>query len=172
MIFRTILIAVALLTIKYTFAQTPFEILKDNDGSKMLKGLISRDIIENDTSFSWYANGQKFYKPNENAIYGLKKNADSLQLVVFMGTWCEDSHFVIPKFFSLTDAAGFSNDRISLIAVDRNKKTLSHLAEAWNVVNVPTIIVMKKGKEIGRVIEYGKSGIFDKDLSELVNPVP
>lgn len=172
MISRFILPALFLLSLTQLNAQSGFETLKDNDGTKMLKGMISRDILESDTSFSWYTTGRKFYKPNAETVAALKKNGDSLQLVVFMGTWCEDSHFVIPKFFTLTDAAGFSNDRISMIAVDRNKKTVSHLAEAWNVVNVPTIIVMKKGKEIGRVVEYGKSGLFDKDLGELINPVP
>jgi hypothetical protein len=33
---------------------------------------------------------------------------------------------------------------------------------------VPTIIVMKSGKEIGRVVEYGKSGEWDKELLELI----
>ena len=69
-------------------------------------------------------------------------------------------------FYSLIDKSGFPNERVTLIGVDRNKKTLSHLAEALNIKNVPTIIVMKNGKEIGRVIEYGKDGQFDKELGE------
>jgi hypothetical protein len=70
--------------------------------------------------------------------------------------------------FSLTDAAGFSNDRITLIGVDRAKKTYSHLTEALNIINVPTIMVMKNGKELGRVVEYGKYGLFDKELGEIL----
>jgi thiol-disulfide isomerase/thioredoxin len=86
-----------------------------------------------------------------------------------MGTWCDDSHFIIPKFYTLLDASGFSKDRVTLIGVDRAKKTLSHLAEALNIINVPTIIVMKDGKELGRVVEYGKYGLFDKELAEIIN---
>ena len=78
------------------------------------------------------------------------------------------SHFIIPRLFKLTDAAGFSDERITLIGVDRDKKTISHLCDALGVTNVPTIIVMKKGKEIGRVVEYGSSGSFDKELGELL----
>ncbi|MBS1655851.1 MAG: thioredoxin family protein, partial [Bacteroidetes bacterium] len=51
------------------------------------------------------------------------------------------------------------------------KKSVSHLAEAFNITNVPTIIVMKDGKEMGRVIEYGKYGLFDKDLEEIFNMI-
>jgi hypothetical protein len=41
------------------------------------------------------------------------------------------------------------------------------LSEALGVVNVPTIIVMKEGKEVGRVVEYGKTGVWDKELGDI-----
>jgi thiol-disulfide isomerase/thioredoxin len=88
-----------------------------------------------------------------------------------MGTWCEDSHYIIPKFYSLLDAAGFSTNQVTLIGVDRQKKTFSHLAEALNITNVPTIIVMKNGKELGRVVEFGKYGLFDKELGEIIGSI-
>jgi thiol-disulfide isomerase/thioredoxin len=159
-----------LLTACTAYSQNQFETSKDHDGGKIFKGLISRDILEKDTSFKWYAENRKAFTPDKNAVAALKQNKDSIQLVVFMGTWCEDSHFVIPRFFSLLDAAGYPSDKITLIGVDRNKKTLDNLSEALQITNVPTIIVMKKGKETGRVIEYGKSGLFDKDLGQVINP--
>jgi thiol-disulfide isomerase/thioredoxin len=165
-----ILAAFAILSISFVNAQTQFEVSTDTDKSKLLKGIINRDILEKDTAFTkWYTESLKGYKPAPNAIAALRKNADSIELIVFMGTWCEDSHFVIPKFYNLLDQAAFPKDKVTLLAVDRNKKTLSHLAEALNIINVPTIIVMKKGKELGRVIEYGKSGLFDKDLGEILS---
>ena len=56
-----------------------------------------------------------------------------------------------------------------MIGVDRSKKTIQHLAEAFGVINVPTIIVMKNGKEVGRVVEYGKYGLYDKELAEILS---
>jgi thiol-disulfide isomerase/thioredoxin len=145
-------------------AQTQFQVLPDKNGGKILKGVISRDILEKDTAFKWFVDNQKGFTPQETAVTGLKQLADSVELLVYMGTWCEDSHFVIPRFYALLDKAGFPKDKVTLIGVDRDKKTLSHLAEALGVTNVPTIIVMKKGKEVGRVIEYGPDGLFDKEL--------
>ena len=150
-------------------AQTQYEVIQDKDsGKKILKGIISRDLLEKDATYDWWAENKTGYKPYPAALEALKKNADSIQLVIFMGTWCGDSHFIIPKFFALADAAGFSENNISLIGVDREKKTLGNLTVSLNVLNVPTIIVMKQGKEIGRVVEYGKSGQFDKDLAEIL----
>jgi thiol-disulfide isomerase/thioredoxin len=149
-------------------AQNQYEILTERPNEKTFKGIISRQVLLNDTSFHWYAANLKGYQPNAAALEGLQKQKDSIQLLVFMGTWCEDSHNIIPKFYSLTEAAGFPQDRITLIGVDRNKKTLSHLSEALNVDKVPTIMVMKNGKEQGRVVEFGKYGLFDLDLGEIL----
>ena len=165
------IIAFALFTNSIAFSQNQFEVLTERPGEKSFKGIISREVLQNDSSFKWYAENLKGYTPNAAAVEALKKNADSIQLLTFMGTWCEDSHNIIPKFYSLLDAAGFSKDRVTLIGVDRSKKTLSHLAEALNVINVPTIIVLKNGKELGRVVEYGKYGMFDKELGEIINTI-
>ncbi|HEX7847327.1 MAG TPA: thioredoxin family protein [Chitinophagaceae bacterium] len=149
-------------------AQNQYEVLSERPNEKTLKGIISREVLEADTSFKWFTENQKGYTPHSEGVSALKQYGDSIELLVFMGTWCEDSHFIIPRFFSLVDAAGFDKKRITLIGTDRNKKTLSHLCEALNVNNVPTIIVMKAGKEVGRVIEYGKTGMWDKELGEAI----
>lgn len=155
------------------FAQGQYEVSKDpQNGNKVLKGILSKSDLVNDTSFGWFAENQKNYIPHAGAVEALKKNANTIQLVAFSGTWCSDSKYIIPKFFALLDAAGFTQDRLTLIGTDRSKKTLSHLAEAFNVINVPTLIVMKDGKEIGRVVEYGKYGVFEKELAEIINTIP
>ena len=169
---KIILFAAGALLIKsFSFSQNQFQVLIERPNEKTYKGIISREALVNDTSFKWYAENIKSYTPNVDAVAGLKKNADSIQLLTFMGTWCDDSQFIIPKFFTLIDAAGFSSDRVTLIGVDRSKKTLGHLAEALNIKNVPTIIVMKNGVEMGRVVEYGKYGLFDKELGEIINSI-
>jgi thiol-disulfide isomerase/thioredoxin len=153
------------------FAQSQAEISRDDDGSKILKGIISRNELENDTSFAWWQENLKGYTPQSQAVAELKKN-QHIQFITFMGTWCSDSRFIVPKFYSLLDAAGFPQNRVTLIGVDRSKKTISHLAEALNIENVPTIIVMNDGKEVGRVVEYGKTGAFDKELGEILATIP
>lgn len=150
------------------FSQAQYEVFSEKPNEKTLKGIITRDILEKDTSFKWWAENLKDFKPNADALEGLTKNRDSIHLVVFMGTWCHDSHFIIPKFYSLLDASGFPQEKVSLIGVDRKKTTLSDMTGALGITNVPTIIVMKAGKEIGRVVEYGKFGLFDMELGSIL----
>lgn len=153
------------------FGQHQYQVMVERPNEKTYKGIISQEVLLADTSFKWYAENLKGYNPNKAAIEGLQKNRDSIQLLVFMGTWCEDSHVIIPKFYSLLEAAAFSKDKVTLIGVDRSKVTLSHLAEALNIKSVPTIILLKNGKELGRVVEYGKYGLFDMEMGEILKTV-
>jgi len=157
-------------TINTGFTQTQYEILKDYvDGGKILKGVISKDILASDTSFKWFSQNLKPFSGSKEIVAAFAKQKDSVQLVIFFGTWCEDSHTILPKLFSFLDAAGFPDDRVTLIGVDRNKKTISHVTDAFNIINVPTIMVMKEGKELGLIVEYGRYGMVEKELAEIVD---
>jgi thiol-disulfide isomerase/thioredoxin len=155
-----------------TSTQHQFFILADSahDNAKMLKGIIDKDDLKNDSSFKWYAESQRIYPdPDASAVDAFKNNKDKIYFIIFGGTWCEDTHFVLPKFFKIQEASDFPEDRIALFAVDRNKTTTGNIAKALNIINVPTIIVMKEGKELGRVVEYGKTGHWDKELADIIN---
>lgn len=136
---------------------------------KILKGIISKSDLENSPAYNkWYTESQKIYSvPNEDAVKGMRKNKDNVNIVIFGGTWCEDTHFILPKFFKMQEASGFPEDRITMYAVDRNKKTTGTIAEDYQIINVPTIIVMKAGKEVGRVVEYGKTGKWDQEFADI-----
>lgn len=151
-----------------TRAQSEFEVGTDGN-NKLLKGLISRDMLENDTAFRWFHQNQQGYTPNSETVAVLKAKRPQLQFMVFGGTWCEDTHVLLPKFYMLMDAASITNDQLSVIMVDRHKKAIGHLPEDMQLKNTPTFIVLKDGKEMGRVVEYGKNGQWEKELAEIVS---
>lgn len=161
----------SLLVFAFAAKAQQYETLTDSlhPNEKILKGIISKSDLENEPAYSkWYAESQKIYPvPNEDAVKGMEKNKDNVNIIIFGGTWCEDTHFVLPKFFEMQEASGFPEDRITLYAVDRNKKTTGTIAEDYHITNVPTIIVMKDGKEAGRVVEYGKTGKWDQEFGDI-----
>jgi thiol-disulfide isomerase/thioredoxin len=163
-LFQTLIVLLAAQT---AFAQS-VEVSKDSEGNKVLKGFLTRQDVAADSSFAWFAQNSKSYTPYAAAVSALKGVKDSIYILAFGGTWCHDTQFILPKFYSLTDAAGIAPDHITLLGVDANKKTVHHLSEAFHVTNVPTFIVLKNGLELGRVVEYGKKGMWDKELGEIV----
>lgn len=149
-----------------------YEVSKDpNNGEKVLKGLITRADISTDTSFKWFTENMKLGQANAMAVKAFSEHAHDFQIIVFAGTWCEDTQNILPGFFRLLDKSGYPDSSITLIGVDRNKTTLYNLDKAFNVTKVPTFIVMKDGKEIGRIEEYGKYGEPEKELAEIVNTI-
>jgi len=154
------------------FSQAQYEILKDEKHPEqhMLRGIINKYVVQNDSSYSsWYKSSAGIYKADTATLNAFEKAKSKVQFIVFGGTWCEDTQFILPKFFKLQEMTGVANDHISFFGVNREKKTLAAIADAFNITNVPTIIVMKDGKEAGRVVEYGKTGKWDKELADILN---
>ncbi|MGZ3847123.1 MAG: thioredoxin family protein [Flavisolibacter sp.] len=162
-----LLLAFVIFSAHMGFAQT--QVTRDANGNKVLVGFITKQELATDTAFTWFAQNQQGYTPDQNALQLLKANRDSVNIIAFGGTWCGDTKYILPKFFMLADAAGLSQDHVTLLGVDHDKKTIQHLSEAFGITNVPTLIVMKNGKEMGRIVEYGHTGLFDKDLAEILS---
>ena len=175
-----ILPAIILLNIFACKAQTslaaidstkPYQTFYNKDKNETtLRGLLKRSDIENDdTTFAWFKESYKLGKPNANTVAAFKAHAGNFKMIIFGGTWCEDTHNILPQFFKMTDAAGYADSNITLIGVDRSKTTLDNLSTAFSITRVPTFIIMKDGKEVGRITEYGKSGEPIKEMGEIVS---
>jgi thiol-disulfide isomerase/thioredoxin len=149
-------------------AQPHFETLTERPQEKSLKGFLDRATLQADSSFKWFTENYSAYSPHKEGLASFKQHKDSVQLLVFMGTWCEDSHFIIPRLYAMIDAAGFNEKQLTLMGADRSKQSWGGIMEALSVKNVPTIIVYHQGKELGRIIEYGKYGQFDREMGEII----
>lgn len=153
------------------FAQSPYTntIDPNNGKGRILNGIITKYIFLNDTAtFPWYLANQKGYTPDAGIVQRLSTAKGKVKYIIFGGSWCGDTKFILPKFFLLQEAAGVPDTDISFFGVDRTKKIIGNLSTAFGITNVPTIIVMKDGKEVGRIVEYGKTGKWDKELAEML----
>ena len=153
------------------FAQAQYEASKDEKHPevKVVRGLVNKYQIQNDSAFKWYSPSQGYYNPDTATLNAFERAKGKYQFVIFGGTWCEDTQFILPKFFKLQEKSGFPDDAITMFGVNRAKTSLGSIAAAFNIKLVPTIIVMKDGKEINRVVEYGKTGKWDKELAAILN---
>jgi len=144
------------------------EVDSKNDG-KMLLGTQTKDQLLKSPYSDWYSDEYENYQIDEAALSGLRKEKlNSYNLVLFLGTWCEDSHREVPRLMKILDVLKFSEQKLTIIAVNRKKEAPGGEEGLYNIQNVPTIIVKKYGKEIGRIIEYPKSGFLEKDLLEIL----
>ena len=88
-------------------------------------------------------------------------------MVVFMGTWCDDSHELIPKLEQLLQMTGFPAASVTMYATDHAKKTKGGEDKQYNITLVPTVIIIANGKEVGRITESVEKSI-DADLAAII----
>lgn len=148
-----------------------YETIPDAEEKKTLKGILTEEQIMKDTAFGWYASNLQYFKADSAIVKNIRAKTDKIHVVIFGGTWCHDTQQVLPKYLTMLNAANFPENKLTLIGVDRAKTTVGQLHKAFNITNVPTLIVLQDGKEVGRIVEYGTSGLPDKELGELINKV-
>ena len=148
-----------------------YEVLPDAEEKKLYRGLLTVADIKGDTSFTWYQENLKYYKPNAALVEAFRSKAGKFHLMVFAGTWCHDSQAILPKYITCAEAAGLPDSVFTIVGADRQKTTLGQLHKVFNVSLVPTIIVMQEGREVGRITEYGTSGLPDADLAALISKI-
>ncbi len=167
LILSTALIFIAVMQMK---AQSPYISMPDATaaGGFIYNGIITKYALINQPAFNWYGSSQAGYTAPANVVAAMTAAKDKVTYMVFGGTWCSDTQFILPKFFKLQEASGTPDANISLIGVDRQKHSVGNMASTFGITNVPTIIVLKNGKETGRIVEYGTTGKWDEELAGLL----
>ncbi len=144
------------------------EVTTEQDG-KMLLGTQSKDQLTKAPYSDWYNSEYESYALDEKSMAELKKEKlNSYALTIFLGTWCGDSHREVPRLMKILEELDYPENKLTLIAVNRKKESPSGEEGKFNIQRVPTIIVSKYGKELGRIIEFPKSGWLERDLLEII----
>lgn len=126
----------------------------EKTGRPMLVGITDRSAFELPDFSEWYNNEYIGYEPDEFILEQIKELSDSIDIQIFMGTWCGDSRREVPCFLKIIDMSEFEQNKLQIINVDRKKKSLTHEERNKNIKFVPTFIINKNGNEIGRIVEF------------------
>ena len=142
-------------------------IVDSKSGKPMLVGICDRDAFV-DTNFAWWFNsGYKFYTPDEATITQITEIDFDYNITIVMGTWCSDSRRETPRFYRILDEIQFPEEKLMLINVDRDMTGISFDVSNLNIEFVPTFIIYKNNKEIGRIIESPQISL-EEDFLEIL----
>lgn len=150
-----------------TRAQTQYIVYRQGN-DLILKGTIPRELLERDPSFSWFGGSQAGYAPDPSSRRLLDARASRVNIYVFAGTWDPESRFLLPRLFAFLQYTGFPQEQVTLIGLDREKKSMDDLPERMRVKAVPTIILTERGQEIGRISLTGKRSTWEQELIRLL----
>lgn len=138
-----------------------------NSTAEILLGEFTQDDLEKAPHSRWFVPGYEQYKPKKKALKTITENIHDYEILMFMGTWCGDSRYEVPRFFKLLNEADFDRKNLKNIAVNRAKTAPGNLDEEYKVHRVPTIVFLKDGKEVNRFVEYSKESL-EEDIAKIV----
>jgi hypothetical protein len=108
------------------------------------------------------------YQPNSEAVARIKANEQEATITVAFGTWCPDSKNYVPRLLKALESAGNAHLHLKLIGIDNQFREPVASVQPLRIINVPTIIVERGGREIGRIIETPASPSIEEDLAAIL----
>lgn len=141
----------------------------DEDTKEVIyKGKVTFADLQKEPSFNWYKNGVNSYTPDADEINTLKPVLKDYTIVVVMGTWCDDTKDILPKFRKVLQACNYPAEKVTIYGVDFEKKSLNKDEEKYKVKHVPTIILFKDGFEVSRIVESLNFDSVEADLVHII----
>lgn len=88
---------------------------------------------------------------------------------VFFGTWCDDSRYEVSRFLGLVRTLGNQAPfTVEFFAVDKDKREPHEQLRANRVSDLPTFIVFRNGREVGRIVSHPTTTV-EHDLLRLLD---
>jgi thiol-disulfide isomerase/thioredoxin len=164
-----LLILISLFLTQHLMAQEFNREIDPKTKKVLLRGELSFKDLLWESNCKWLKEGESIYKPNENALEPIQKLAKDYHFVVFLGTWCDDTHNLLPKFYKVVNEALIDPNAIQLFAVNRRKEALNNEHVVFKIERVPTFIVFHQNREVGRITESVNASIEDDLLLIMQN---
>jgi thiol-disulfide isomerase/thioredoxin len=107
------------------------------------------------------------YQLNDSLVKLIGNNINKFDITIVFGSWCSDSEQQVPHFYKLLDQAGYDDSKLKIIAVNRQKKAEEVHIEDLQIELVPTFIMYKNDKEVGRIVETPVETL-EEDLWQII----
>ncbi len=89
--------------------------------------------------------------PAPAVIDQFERLADEVTITVWGADWCVDCQRVLPALAAVLKAASVPTERVTAIAVDREKRGPG--VDAYDIEYIPTIVIERDGTELARFVE-------------------
>jgi thiol-disulfide isomerase/thioredoxin len=166
-LFPSVLVLGVLFVLFSTTLRAVEETKKEGQEETAVIGSTTREQIE--SAVPDWVQAEVEAAPDAEAARSLASVEPGAEVIVYLGTWCSDSRREVPRFWKALAEAGFDVPfAVRYVGVAHDKKERAAEMAADGVLYLPTFIVRRDGRELGRIIETSPHGI-ERDLLDLLN---
>ncbi len=108
---------------------------------------VAADLVEYDPG---YAVRRDNYQPSASLLGQLREQSDDVRVRVYFGTWCPFCSEMVPRVMRIENELAGSKIRFEYHGLPRSINDDAE-ARAMNIRGVPTGIVYRAGREVGRI---------------------
>ncbi len=108
------------------------------------------------------------YEPDGAIVDRLRAIDNPVTLQVVMATWCGDSRQHVPRLLKSIARADNPNITVELTGIGPDFTTPMAVVSGENITNVPTVIVRREGRELGRYVETPAARTIEDDVADIV----
>ncbi len=148
-------------------AQMNSTVVDPKTKTKMLLGYCDKKGLQKGIYGTYFKSQYDLYNPADMYINKLENKIDDVEITIVLATWCSDSQREVPRFYKVINEAGYNDKRVQVIAVDKNMEAIVVDIKDMDIKRVPTFIIYKDEKEIGRIVETPKKSL-ERDLWNIV----
>ncbi|MGZ5455629.1 MAG: thioredoxin family protein, partial [Thermoanaerobaculia bacterium] len=112
------------------------------------------------------------YQPDGAIVERLRAIDTPVTLQVVLATWCGDSRQYVPRLLKSIAAAANPNVRVELTGIGPDFTTPMEVVVGQNITNVPTVIVRRGDRELGRFVETPAGATVESDVVDIVAGTP
>jgi thiol-disulfide isomerase/thioredoxin len=118
-----------------------------------------------------YRRGAVRYVPNAGALAALRRVKQPTTLLVFFGSWCPHCEQAVPRLVRVLEEIHGAPITATFHGVPHDDRWDDPLIERFHIVGLPTAIVQREEKEVGRLEGEGWTAP-EKALADLLATAP
>ena len=146
--------------------------IEDHKGKIQLVGVITREALLEPPFNEWFSAVYQDYQPQKKILRNFKRKLRNYEIQAFFSTWCGDSRREVPRLLKILDKIHFPKERLHLVCLQQTpplyKQSPNHEEWGQRIHHVPTIILRKGGKEMGRIIERPINLTLEEDMQQII----
>jgi len=123
----------------------------------LLVGPLTKEDLRTPPHSEWFDAQYSRYQPTAETLSALRPRLPGISIEAYFGTWCGDSRRQVPRLARLLDLAGFEETRLTLVGLSDRRMEFKQAPgnpEAKRYVHrTPTVVILRDGAEIGRIVE-------------------
>jgi thiol-disulfide isomerase/thioredoxin len=107
------------------------------------------------------------YQPHPEVVSVLQEVVEDTEIILFHGAWCSDCRREVPRFMRILEVVNNPHFILNDYEVNRQKQDILSKFEEYGIKFVPTFVVMREGRELGRIVEKPQKSL-EEDLAAIV----